>query len=453
MENIYGRKNMSFNNLINEKNKIKDFDKLCKYFDVVELDSSNEKYNLLTCKDKIHKVNTNVKFSVWLQLKIQKNDANHEMYNRKSDIEYLESCVNEILNWVDLLKSFEKSNESIQLSLFEEPQSGIILDKLPDSPKQGEDRVWNSYFNTRNKVQRSNLMKQYTFFELFNDSNAYWLYSDIDWRKFLPSKDEVLEELKRVILKYKDNCGRYDDGWFDDTYDYITGAGALSDYELYRRVMFTTRLFFIKRKSYKHVTTDLSFSSWVHPECIEEIFWFDGRKFNYSRNSDNDKTKLPSFDFFEPSFIDWLRKTLKVPYADYQTDEEVLICEVTKFMNSYFSNLLDWKDEISNSKTSKEFISKINKYFKEHAPNFRNGGSSICQNDGYNGQITYDKKSEILIRQELTFRKSINREINEISNFGDNAIIYTLKGNEIYKKAYELHHVEEQVQTDLFDFI
>lgn len=448
---------MSFNNLINEKNPIKNFDKLCEHFDIVEIDSSNEKYNLLTCKDRIHRVNTNIRFSVWLQLKIQKNVQTLKIIDQWSDNKYIESCINSILNWIDSLKNFDKSSQAIQLSLFDEPQSGIVLEKLPNSPVQGEERAWNKYHNTRDRIQKSNLMKQYTFFELFNDSSSYWLYSDIDWRKFIPSENEVLEELKRVILKYKDNCGRYDDGWFDDTYDYITGSGSLSDYELYRRVMFTTRLFFLGYIRYKHVSTDLSFSSWIFEESNQSRFWFDGKKLNYSCSYDNDKTELPSFDFFNSHFVHWLRETLKVPYADYQTDEEVLNSEVIKFMNSYFpsssSKEFDWKEEISNSKTSKEFISKINKYFKEHATNFRNGGSSICQNDGYNGQISYDKKCEILIRQELAFRKSINREINEISDFGDNAIIYTLKGNEIYKKAYELHHVEEQVQTDLFDFI
>jgi len=448
---------MSFNNLIKEKESIKGSDKLCKHFDVVELDSSNEKYNLLTCKDRINRSNSKINFSVWLQLKIQKNLQTSKMINTWSDTEYIESCITSILDWIDSLKNFDKSSQAIQLSLFDEPQSGIVLEKLPNSPVQGEERAWNKYFNTHNRIQKLNLMKQYTFFELFNDSSSYWLYSNIDWRKFIPSEDEILEELKRVILKYKDNCGRYDDGWFDDTYDYITGSGALSDYELYRRVMFTTRLFFVGYKKYKHVSTDLSFSSWVFEESKQSRFWFDGKKLNYSCSYDNDKTELPSFDFFNPHFVHWLRETLKVPYADYQTDEEVLHSEVTKFMNSYFpsssSKEFDWKEEISNSKTSKEFISKINKYYKEHHSSFRNGSSSLGQKDGYNGQISYDKKCEILIRQELAFRKSIHREINKVSDFGDNAIIYTLKGNEIYKKAYELHHIEEQVQTDLFDFI
>ena len=169
---------MSFNNLINEKNPIKNFDKLCKYFDVVEIDSSNEKYNLLTCKDKIHKINPNIKFSVWLQLKIQKNVQTSKIIDQWSDTEYIESCINSILNWIDSLKNFDKSNQSVQLSLFDEPQSGIVLEKLPNSPIQGEERAWTKYHNTRDRIQKSNLMKQYTFFELFNDSSSYWLYSD-----------------------------------------------------------------------------------------------------------------------------------------------------------------------------------------------------------------------------------------------------------------------------------
>ena len=445
---------MSCNNLI-KKNSIKNFDKIKNHFDLVEIDSSNEKYNLLTCKDRANRINSDIDYIVWLELKISKEVDDEKLYYQKSDNEYIESCIEEILNWINILKNFDKTNNSVQLSLFDNAADSLQLEKLPPSPTV--DSKWNKYFNDCNRINKDNLMKQYSFFELFNDSSSSFIYQDIDWRIFLPTKDEVLEELKRVIIKYKDNCGRYDDGWFDDEYNYITRDGALSDYELYSRVMMQSRLYFVKSQRYRYVSTDLSFSSWVFEDSQTYKFWFDGKKMNYYGSHDNDKIDLPKFDFFNDDFVLWLRETFKVDSKPYQTDEGALKYGIYQFMESNFpydsKNSFNWKEEINTSKTSKEFIKKVQQYLKSDTSSNRNGGSSLCGVDGYNGSISYDKKCEIILRQELKFRKALNREINNLEEYANDVIIFKLTGNEIYEKAYEFYYVDTSVQTSLFDFI
>lgn len=66
---------MSNNELLKSKTKkdYKGFALLEKAFDVVELDLSNKKYNLLVCKDKVKRANCKIDYEVWLNLKIRKN--------------------------------------------------------------------------------------------------------------------------------------------------------------------------------------------------------------------------------------------------------------------------------------------------------------------------------------------------------------------------------------------
>ncbi len=54
------------------QSQIKGLDELKRKFDIVEIDDSHEKYNLLTCKDIVRRGGTIINFSVWLQLKINK---------------------------------------------------------------------------------------------------------------------------------------------------------------------------------------------------------------------------------------------------------------------------------------------------------------------------------------------------------------------------------------------
>lgn len=200
--------------------QIKGLDDLKKHFDVVEIDDSHEKYNLLTCKDIVKRSGTIINYSVWIQLKINKAHPTKFKYSQSKDSKaYLEDCISNLLDWVELLVNFEKKNSNKQLSLFEEDNVDE-LEKEPPSPTGGEDNSWNSYYRKVEKVRKNNLKKQFTFFQLFNDHAASWLYEDIDWRKFLPTQDEFETIFKNIILKYKDNPGRYEDGWFDDQYNW-----------------------------------------------------------------------------------------------------------------------------------------------------------------------------------------------------------------------------------------
>ena len=47
-------------------------DELKKKFDIVEIDESHDRYNLLTCKDIVRKTGSRIQYCVWLQLKINK---------------------------------------------------------------------------------------------------------------------------------------------------------------------------------------------------------------------------------------------------------------------------------------------------------------------------------------------------------------------------------------------
>lgn len=448
-------------NLILEKNvkistSIKDLDKLSKYFDIVEIDRSHKKYNLLTCKDRVVKANNTIQYSVWLQLKVSKGSsagtAHYQM--EKTCDDKLEDTVSKILPWVDLLINFEEnSNSSVQLSLFDEPQkkNGIILEKEPESPGTGNDRAWGPYFKKCEQVKINNLKKQYKFFELFEDTR-YHIYRDNDWRKFLPSNDELIEEAKRIILKYKDNVGRYDDGWFDDEYKYLTRDGALSDYELFYRLRLVIRLYFVPYKRYFHISTDDSYSSWESKEENSHRFWFSGREMNYSCSSDYDKNDLPKYDLFQPDFIQWIRDTLNIANKDYITDDEALKSGIEQFMRG--NKLMDnWKEIIQECRTDKEFLSRINTYLTDDDYDSRNGGQSLCGVDGYNGRISYDKKkSKIELDQDLMIREMLDRDITNVTRFGD-VNVYILTGKEIYLKAFSLFKKQQSKQKNIFDII
>lgn len=447
--------NIILNRNDNKNTSIKGLDKLSTCFDVVEIEEK-EKYNLLTCKDRVVKANDHIQYVVWLQLKINKTTTKSNYGATTTSEEFLERCVADLNNWVDLLINFEKKGfclEPQQLSLFDEPakEGELILEKLPNSPTGGEDNSWNSYFTKCAKIKISNLKKQYTFFELYDDNSASYIYREVNWRAFIPSDEKVLEEMKRVITKYKNNPGRYDDGWFDDVYNYVRRDGALSDYELYTRVRFQTRLFFVHYTSFKHANVDLSFNANVYEDRESYRYWFDGKKMN--GNSFDNILDNKEYDFFEPDFVQWLRDTLNVPYKDYDTDEFTLKNAIEQFMCGY-SVMDNWKEVLNKCNTSKEFVSEINTYLTIVKPSLRNGGSSLCCNDGYGGGISYDKKGSIKVTQNLKIRDMLGRDTYETTSYLDeDALIYDLNGNDIYIKAFELFKTNSESQSSLFDFL
>lgn len=427
-------------------------DELKKKFDIVEIDESHERYNVLTCKDLVRKSSSQIQYCVWLQLKINKKfEIKSEHYvTIKDSKDYLESCINSINDWSEKLLNFENKNQ--QLSLFEEYNTE--LEKEPESPKGGEDNAWSSYSKKLDRVRKNNLMKQYSFFELFNDHSSYWLYKDIDFRKLLPSYNETIQMIKDLIIKYKDNPGRYKDGWFDDEYDWIKRDGALSDLELFTRVMFETRLYLVPYKEYFRVSTDDSYSKFVFEESISYRFYLSNGKFNYYGSSDLDKQELPQYDFFNKEFVAWLRETFNVEYKEIDSDVEVLESALIQFFNGYLwygKDEYNWQEKIKCFKDWKAFKTDFFNFKKERNIE-NNGGSSLNANDGFKGSLCFDKSSYgIEILQRNNIREKIGRELKPSHNDYE-SLVYKLKGDEVFKKAFELFSSNSK-QPTLFDFL
>lgn len=436
------------------QSQIKGLDELKRKFDIVEIDDSHEKYNLLTCKDIVRRGGTIINFSVWLQLKINKaHEVKNNYSTRKDSKTYLEDCLLDLNNWVELLINFEKNNTNQQLSLFEE-DNVQELEKEPPSPVNGEDRAWNGYFKKVERVKKNNLLKQYSFFELFDVHSSSWAYTDIDWRIFIPTQDELTTMIKNIILKYKDNPGRYDDGWFDDDTHYITRDGALSDYELFERVMFQTRVHLVPYKSFSRVSIDLSYSSHVFEETINHRFYLiNGEIKNYG-GCDYDKQDLPNYNLYNEDFISWLRETLKVPCKEIDSDEEVLKDGIEQFLDSYLwygRKEYNWKTKIKNFKDWKSFKNDYLGFMKTKNIN-NNGSSSLLASDGYRGSLNYySNKYGITILQDKKLRMKLNREIIP-TDYNDDSLVYELKGDEVFKKAYELFGSSIK-QLSLLDFM
>lgn len=428
-------------------------DELKKKFDIVEIDESHDRYNLLTCKDIVRKTGSLIQYCVWLQLKINKKIEieTEKFLSIKDSKEYIESCIKSINDWSEKLINFENKNQ--QLSLFEE-HNNVELEKEPESPKGGEDNAWNSYHKKVDKVRKNNLMKQYSFFELFNDHSSFWLYKDIDFRKSLPSYDETINLIKNLIIKYKDNPGRYEDGWFDDGYEWITRDGALSDIELYNRVMFQTRLYLVPYKEYFHVSTDDSYSKFIFEESTSYRFYLGNGKFEHCGSSDLDKYELPKYDFFNEEFIAWLRETFNVPYKDIDSDDEVLKDALKQFFDGYLwygKEEYNWQERIKNFKDWKVFKNDFFNFKKEKNID-NNGGSSLCADDGYRGSLCFDKSSYgIEIYHKNSIREKIGREIKPSHNDNE-SLIFKLKGDEVFKKAFELFSSNTK-QLTLLDFL
>lgn len=444
---------MSKKPAITIENQIKGLDDLKKIFDVVEIDENNEKYNLLTCKDLVKRFGSNIDYSVWIQLKISKGHTKNTNYGTPKDSKsYLEDCLLDLNNWVELLINFDKNNSKQQLSLFEE-DNVLELEKEPVSPRGGEDNDWNGYFKKVEKVRKNNLLKQYSFFELFNDHSSSWLYTDIDWRKFIPSQNEIVTMFKNTILKYKDKPGRYEDGWFDDTSKWITRDGALSDFELFERVRFQLRLYLVPYKSFGHVITDLSFNHSYFEESIEYRFYLNNGKLESYGSYDYDKTDLPIYDLNNEEFVSWLRKTLDVPTKEIDSDDEVLNNGIEQFLNSflwYGREEYNWKTRIKNFKDWKSFKNDFFS-FKKMKNIDNNGSSSLIASDGYRGSLNYDKnKYGITILQDKKLREELNRKIIP-TDYNDDSLVIELKGDEVFKKAFELFGSVKQVS--LLDFM
>jgi len=433
---------------------IKEFDLLKKEFDVVEL-KNEDKYRVLTLKDKTG--NAVIKDSVWLQLKIIYG-SDSGRYN-KTDNEILSSVCKDVLDWIKVLKDFDKSaTQPKQMSLFEEDNTlENELEPLPENPTS--DGKWGKYFNDCNRINKNNLMKQYGFFELFNDWNNAYLYKGIDYRPLLPTNDELIEMCKNAIIsvsKTKKGYGRFDDYWWDDEYNWVTRDGALSDFEFMNRIKFQLRLYLVPYFEEKYISTDLSYSSFELGDKISHRFWFDGREMNHYGSFDNDKSKLPKYDINTPEFLEWCRNFFKVDYKEVISDDKIL----EENLNYYFKRIIGYdndeffiKEVINTSKDYKAFKSRFLSYCKSNNMEIGNGGGSGYSLDGFSGSIALDKKGCIEITQNLNLRLSLNRNINDLEVKGDDVIVFNIKGDDIYKKAFELMNKKTIKEVNLFDFL
>ncbi|SMP89593.1 hypothetical protein SAMN06314019_1106 [Epsilonproteobacteria bacterium SCGC AD-311-C15] len=424
---------------------VEELNKLTKHFDEVLLEKK-EKYQLLTLRDKANK--SNYDYIVWLEVKVSYGFK--EGHNARTDEYMLSGVCKSILDWIDILKNFEKSDAGKQLSLFDDG-SDDELELEPIAPR-GEGN-WSGYFKKREEVNKRNLMKKYSFFELL--SIEYFTYSGIDYRKQLPSIENIRELLKQAILKSKDSPGRYNDFWFD-TPAYLTRDGALSDIELVNRLR-SVRLFLIPYTSYFRVSTDLSYSSFSLNENISHRYYLDGTKLSTCGSHDNDTLDLPTYDgLYNAELLEWVRNVMNIPCKEVISDDDVLRENIENFMwrliGSENAKVFDFKNKINTFKDWKQFKANITSLI----PRGNNGGGSGYSIDGFSGGYSIDGKGNIKITQNYEQRIELNRNVDglEIDDHRDsNVLVFNISGDEIYKEAFRLFSKKAVIQTSLFDFL
>ncbi len=438
---------------------VKEFDILKSKFDVVEIEDK-EKYRLLTLKDKASSNKSNIQWIVWLQIKVCYGYSTQHGSD-KSNNEMLQTVCKNITDWVDNLIHFEKESTNKQLSLFEEDNSDeIILEDEPESP--GADGNWNKYFKEQARVRKSNLIKQYSFFELCNLTDSTGIYLDMDYRHLLPKTNkEMIELVKDAIVKGTSatkGYGRFDDYWWDDEYGWLTRDGALSDIELINRVQGLIRIYFVPYQREFHVSTDMSYSANDYEKRTTYRFWFDGKKINYYGSFDKDKEELPSFELYDLEFIQWLRDHFNIEYKEVISDKDILKINVKSYINSmlwYEKDNYDFIERIKTFKNYKLFKSDILNYCKAKNIDSTNGGGSGASIDGFSGSYDKSKKGKITIVQNIDERINLNRSVENLerdSYWESDVIVYNLIGDDIYKEAFNLfNEINVPVQLSLFD--
>lgn len=424
---------------------------LKKHFDEVLLDRT-EFCNVLTLRDKANRANYD--YIVWLQVKIP--FKNHNSHSGESDEQYIEGVCKDILDWVDLLKNFDKS-ESKQLSLFDDG-SEDELEKIPEMPTNGSDGSWSKCHNECERIKKNNLKKKYSFFELCSIANSWHSYNDPSvvqsWIDKLPKTNaEMIALVKAAIVK--GTSSEEGHGRFDDPTRYMTRDGALSDFELIARVKHLIRLYLVPYTRYFHVNTDLSYSAWELETKKAYRFWFDGKKIQgMSWLNDNE---LPEYELYDEKFISWLRDYFHIEYKEVMNDEDVLKSTLVHLFKSAYRECdtpFDVLEEIKKSKSFNEFKAKALSHAK-----LGNGGSGGYFKDGFSTDIDLfaGKKGHVIkIRQLAQLRIDLGRSIEgmEVDNYCQRDVyVYKLTFAEALEKAYELFGSPKPKQLDLFDFL
>lgn len=432
---------------------VKELNELKKHFDEVILEEK-EKYQLLTLRDKCNKPNYD--YVVWLEVKVAYDKTNT---CKKSSNEKLNGACKDIIDWVDILKNFEKSDTGKQLSLFGEDDENE-LEEEPSSP-DGEDGNWGKYFRDRDNVRKNNLKKKYSFFMLFNSTSSWWSYNDNDFTKFLPkSNEEMIELIKSAIVRgtsSEKGYERFDDFWWDDKYNYICRDGALSDTELFCRAMSPIRLYLVPYKEYSYVYYDDSYQTFNTKDEDKDKdktsyrFWFDGRNIYGSNWYD---AKYPTYELKDANFILWLREHFNVAFKEEISDEEALKenikCYIRFLIGHSTYETYNIEKKINTFKNYKQLKASL----LSLTPVGNNGSGSGYSLDGYGGHVSVDKKGYIKVTQALNDRIEQNKSIEGLKedDYGE-IVVFELRGDEIFKKAFELFNKKMPRQESLFDFL
>ena len=429
---------------------LKELDTLNKMFDEVNI-VEKEKYQVLTLRDKANKLNYD--YIVWLELKISNDKFNGYSHTSKQD--NLKRCLEKLVLWVDLIKNSESSSKPKQLSLFGD-------DEDEEEMPTGEDS-WDKYNKECKKINIKNIKKKYSFFELFDPK--HYTYKGIDYRKSLPSKEEIRELYKKAILDGKDKPSRYDhrsDWYWWDRPVYLADKDGLSDIELRDR-MSSIRLFLVPYTEYFTAFIDNSFTDHSEDRTskISYRYYLDGSRLSTYGAHDYDTHDLPKYEnLFNLEFIDWVRNTLDVPYKEAISDKDILKENIESFFNSmlwYGKDDYNLLEKINSFTNWKQFKADILSFCESRGID-ANGSGSGYSLDGFDGSYALDKKGSITINQRLEDRIELNRNIDglERDDWRDNnyVVVYSLAGDEIYKKAFELLNKREVAsQVSLFDFL
>lgn len=433
-----------------KENSTSEIKELEKHFDEVVVEAKETHY-CLTLRDKANKANHD--YIIWLQVMVAYSNTNTCSHTSEHK---LSGACKAILDWVSLLKKPESDCKPKQLSLFGEPDE----DELESEPKYpvGEDEGSHAkYYRDLEKVRKSNLMKQYSFFELFDSQGSWWIYKDMtEQEKLLPKDNKAMIELvKDAIVKgtsSKEGHGRFDDYWWDDSHNYICRDGTLSDLELIARVKQLIRLYLVPYQRASHVSYDMSYTTWNIEASTQYHYWFDGKKINGS--SWVPTSHLPEYDLNDKDFILWLREHFNMKHAEAISDEDIL----KENLKGFFQRLTKSSEEINLElllqpmKDWKEMKAEIESK-KPKGHNGSGGGYSI---DGFKAECSIDKKGNIKIVQDVEVRKSLMR-----SNDGlkvdiyreSNIVVYDVSGDDIYKEAFRLFGKKTAIQTTIFDFM
>lgn len=430
----------------------KELEGLRKHFDAVTIEDL-DKYKLLTLKDKSKK--SSMDWIVWIQVKVAYGYS--EGHTSKTDDEQLSKVCESINEWIELLKNFDKNSQVKQISLFDDDTNGIEL--KPESPKN--DKGWSSYFKVCEAIDKRNTIKKFKFFDMCDLMYPKYIYKDVDYRHLLPeSSEELIEIIKDVIVQTETNRideNKDENSWeyssFDNEYNYIAYGKALSDIELMNRLKFMLRIYLVPYKRYYHKGNHNDNEPIVYGTRHSSRFWYNLGKIESNQYTDMDKQIMPEYTIFTDEFVQWLRDYFDIPISEYISDEDILKENMKCFFKSIFGHELEgFTTTIESSNKWQEFRKKV----YAHPDYSNNCGGSGYSLDGFKGSYSLFGKGEVSVRQSQADRNRMGRNVDDLKPYfldSENTLLWSFKGDEIYKKTFELFKNEGVKQSSIFDFM